>query len=235
MATRAERDGLNAQIARIKGWLTPEEAEALFDRAKACTGRGVIVEIGSYRGRSTICLGLGSKAGCHVPVYAIDLHQSNRFHRFTRNIGRAGLDDLVTPVAGRSQEIAADLDEPVELLFIDGSHDYDGVREDFERWVPKVVDGGWVVMHDTTWTEGPKRVANTLVLRSRHFRAARFVPGSMLVAQKVPANTAGDRLRSYAVLVVKTAFAHGSALLKPRRRWVPAPIESAARRLLAGL
>ena len=235
MASRAERDRLNAKIASIKGWLTAEEAEALFDRAKACTGRGVIAEIGSYRGRSTVCLGLGSKAGRHVPVYAIDLHQNNRFRRFTRNISRAGLDELVTPLAGRSQDIAADFDEPVELLFIDGSHDYVAVREDFERWVPKVVDGGWVAMHDTTWTDGPKRVANTLVLRSRHFRAARFIPGSTLVAQKVSANTARDRLRSYAVLVVKTAFALGSAVLKPRRRWVPAPIESAARRLLAGV
>jgi MMP 1-O-methyltransferase len=235
MASPEERDRLTAEIASIKGWLTPEEAEALFDRAKACTGRGVIAEIGSYRGRSTICLGLGSQAGCQVPIFAIDLHQDNRFRRFARNIDRAGVGELITPMTGRSQEIAADFNEPVELLFIDGAHDYEGVREDFERWVPKLVEGGWLAMHDTTWTEGPKRVADTLVLRSRHFRRAQFVPGSMLLAQKVSANTPRDRLRSTAVLVVKTAFAHGSAILKQRREWLPARIESGVRRFLARL
>jgi MMP 1-O-methyltransferase len=235
MATRAELDRLTAKITGIKGWLTTDEAEALFDRAKACTGRGVIAEIGSYRGRSAVCLGLGSQAGHHVPIFAVDVHHENRLRRFTRNVERAGVRELVTPVIGRSQEIAATFDEPLEFLFIDGAHDYESVREDFERWVPKLIDGGWLAMHDTCWTEGPRRVADTLVLRSGCFRRARFVPGSMLLAQKISANTARDRLRNHIVLVVKTTFAVASTPLKTRRRWVPARIESAGLRFLARL
>ena len=49
-------------IADVPGWLTDEEGEALYDLAKRCEGRGVIVEIGSWKGKSTICLGIGSRA-----------------------------------------------------------------------------------------------------------------------------------------------------------------------------
>jgi hypothetical protein len=38
----------------LPGWLSDEEAVALYDFAKACTGRGVIVEIGSFKGRRCI-------------------------------------------------------------------------------------------------------------------------------------------------------------------------------------
>src|SRR5712691_13572252 len=61
-------------IADVPGWLTDEEGEALYDLARACTGKGVIVEIGSWVGKSTICLGRGSLAGASVPIYAVDPH-----------------------------------------------------------------------------------------------------------------------------------------------------------------
>lgn len=37
----------------VEGWLTEREGRLLFDRASRCTGRGVIVEIGSWKGKST--------------------------------------------------------------------------------------------------------------------------------------------------------------------------------------
>jgi predicted O-methyltransferase YrrM len=233
MATRTELDRLLAHTSRIRGWLAPEEAETLYDAAKACRGRGVIVEIGSYRGRSTVCLGLGSRAGAGVPVYAISIHEKKHFNRFTHNIESAGVDKLVTPVAGRSQDIAPDFEHPIELLFIDGRHGYEEVREDFEDWAPKLIDGGWLAMHDTTWIQGPRRVADSLVLRSRRFRHARFVPGSLVIAEKVPANTARDRLRSRSVLAVKTAYTAAGTLFKPPRRWLPAGLEARTRAFLA--
>jgi predicted O-methyltransferase YrrM len=221
-------------IADVPGWLTDEEGEALYELARACTGEGVIVEIGSFKGKSTVCLGLGSQAGASVPIYAIDPHQE-RFPEFKTNVGRAGIDELVLPVPSLSQQAADDFDEPIELLFVDGSHEYDLVLEDFEKWVPKVVDGGWVAFHDTTWTAGPRKVVGHAVYRSRRFKDLKFVVGSTTIARKVEQNSFGDRVRNRYVLGVKTAFWLGSSLLKKQRGLLPKPVERLGRRFLRAI
>jgi predicted O-methyltransferase YrrM len=37
---------------------------------------------------------------------------------------------------------------PVDLLFIDGDHTYEGVKEDWEMYSPLVRSGGLIVFHD---------------------------------------------------------------------------------------
>jgi MMP 1-O-methyltransferase len=222
-------------IADIPGWLTDEEGEALYDLARSCRGGGVIVEIGSWKGKSTVCLGLGSQAGSRVPIYAIDPHADYRFGDFKTNIERAGIAELVRPIAALSQPAADTFDEPIELLFVDGSHEYDLVLEDFEKWVPKVVDEGWVAFHDTTWTSGPRKVVGHAIYRSRRFKDARFVVGSTTVARKVERNSFGDRVHNRYVLGVKTAFWVGSSALKKQRRLLPKGVERFGRRVLKAI
>jgi predicted O-methyltransferase YrrM len=222
-------------IADVPGWLTDEEGEALYELAKRCSGRGVIVEIGSWKGKSTICLGLGSRAGHDVRIYAVDPHAGYRFGDFKENVERAGIAGLVTPIPSLSQPAADDFHEPIELLFVDGSHEEALVREDFDKWVPKVVDGGWVAFHDTTWTAGPRRVVGERVYRSREFKDVRFVVGSTTVARKVARNTLADRARARYVLGVKTAFWLGSTAVKKQRRLLPASVERFGRRVLRAI
>jgi MMP 1-O-methyltransferase len=222
-------------ITDVPGWLTDEEGDALYELARSCTGKGVIVEIGSWKGKSTVCLGVGSQDGEGVPVYAIDPHADYRFGDFKTNVERARIAELVRPIASLSQPAADDFDEPIELLFVDGSHEYDLVLEDFEKWVPKVVDGGWVAFHDTTWTAGPRKVVGQGVYRSRRFKDIRFVVGSLTVARKVEENSSLDRVRNRYVLGVKTAFWLGSSALKKQRRLLPKPVERFGRRVLRAI
>jgi MMP 1-O-methyltransferase len=222
-------------IADVPGWLTDEEGEALYELAKRCEGRGAIVEIGSWKGKSTICLGLGSRAGAGVPIFAIDPHTDHRFGEFKTNVERAAIDDLVTPIASFSQPAADHFHEPIELLFVDGSHEYDLVLEDFEKWVPKVLDGGWVAFHDTTWTAGPRKVVGQAVYRGRAFKDVRFVVGSLTVGRKVGRNSLPDRVRNRYVLGVKTAFWLGSSALKKQRGLLPKPVERLGRRVLRAI
>ena len=222
-------------IADVPGWLTDEEGEALYDLARRCEGRGMIVEIGSWKGKSTICLGRGSRAGNGIRIYAIDPHADYRFGDFKANVERAGVADLVTPIASLSQAAADDFHEPIELLFVDGSHEEELVREDFDKWIPKVVDGGWVAFHDTTWTPGPRRVVGERVYRSHEFADVRFVLGSLTVARKVAANTLADRARARYVLGVKTAFWLTSTALKKQRRLLPRQVERLGRRVLRAI
>src|SRR5438477_13211607 len=58
----------------VDGWLKEDEAEELF-RAAAAVPSGCIVEVGSYRGRSTLALCAGSSVGSEVPVYYIETHE----------------------------------------------------------------------------------------------------------------------------------------------------------------
>jgi predicted O-methyltransferase YrrM len=227
MAVNSEIAELRRLIADIPGWLTDEEGEALYELAKECTGRGVIVEIGSWKGKSTTCLGLGSRAGKRVQIFAVDPHADYRFGEFKENLERAGIADLVTPVPSTSQAKAPDFHEPIELLFIDGSHEYEDVKADFEQWVPKVVDGGTIAVHDTTLWDGPKRVVEDNVYRSTQFKDVRFVFGSTTVATKVSSNTAADRLRARYSLALKRGFELGYRA----RGFVPPPVALAARRV----
>ena len=231
MARTQEIARLRALIADIPGWLTDEEGEALYDLASRCTGRGVIVEIGSWKGKSTTCLGLGSRAGSNVPIYAVDPHADYRFGEFKANIERAGIADLVTPIPSLSQAAAPDFHEPVELLFVDGSHEYDDVKADFDQWVPKLVDGGVLAVHDTTLWEGPKRVVEEHVYRSTQFKDVRFVFGSTTVATKVAQNTRGDRIRARYSLALKRSF----ELAYRARKLIPQPASRAARRILRAI
>lgn len=225
-------DEVRRLIVDVPGWLTDDEAQALFDAARSCTGRGAIVEIGSWRGKSTICLAHGSRAGARLPIYSVDPHPKRRFEEFRRNIERAGVTELVRPIRGRSQDAADDFHEPVELLFVDGAHDEALVREDYEKWVPKVVDGGIVAFHDTTWHAGPRRVVGRSLYRSDNFGDVRFVRASTSIARKVAATTRADRVRARLELARKTAFWLTTLPGYKARGALPQPVRELGRRLI---
>jgi predicted O-methyltransferase YrrM len=43
---------------------------------------------------------------------------------------------------------------PIDVLFIDGDHRYDAVKQDFEDWLPLVTPGGFIIFHDSCQPEG---------------------------------------------------------------------------------
>jgi len=175
----------------IEGWLSDAQGCALFRAAAAVTGKGSIVEIGSWKGRSTAWLAAGARL-VSTKVYAVDPHIGSRedpnaatLAEFTANITRTGLSDYVEPLVMTSTEAVRILTGPVELLFIDGDHSYDGVRRDAELWLPKVIEGGTVMFHDvgTAGYDGPRRVFRRSICWSDQFdRIARV--GSMAVARR---------------------------------------------------
>lgn len=221
---------LRQALADVPGWLGDEEAIALFELARDCTGRGAIVELGSWRGKSTICLALGSKEGSGVPVVAVDRHMDKTFVDFQENIRKAGVADLVRPIRATSDEAFADFDEPIELIFIDASHKYEDVRRDFDQWVPLVVEGGTVAMHDTTW-EGSKLVSEEAIYRSPYFKDVRFVPSSTTVGVKVQSVTARDRRQSRRALLAKWTAELGMRV----GRFLPRSVVQAGRRAIGSV
>ena len=211
-----EIDEIKKLVDKVDGWLTYKEGELLYNLAKNCTGEGVIVEIGSWQGKSTIWLGRGSKKGNNVKIYAIDPHtgaseQKERygkvwtFEEFKKNIKNAKVDDITIPIVKPSEEAAKDLNEPVELVFIDGAHEYELVKLDFELWFPKVINGGIMAFHDTRGRRGPAKVVEELVYKSKSFRNVRFVD-TITFAEKVRQNSMVDRITNRYILLLKKLY-----------------------------
>lgn len=203
------------RIARgLDGWLSDAEGKLLFDLARRCTGKGVIVEVGSWKGKSTIWLSKGSKQGSHVRVYAIDPHTGSSEHKvmfkkrvdtfdeFKSNIKNAQVDDIVNPIVASSQEAAKTFDKSIELIFIDGAHEYEFVALDFHVWFPKVISGGIMAFHDTIGFKGPREFVNKFVFGSRHFRNIRQLD-DITVAEKVDDNSWLERMYNHYALIIK--------------------------------
>jgi predicted O-methyltransferase YrrM len=198
---------VQAEADKVDGWLHPKEGRLLYRLARRCRGRGSIVEIGSWKGKSTIWISYGSREGCNAKVHAIDPHTGSpehsemfggkvwTFEEFQRNIAEARVTDIVVPHVDYSTSVAKTFDEPVEFIFIDGLHEYEGVRDDFESWYPKVVNNGTIAFHDSTCWPGVYQLVIERVFKSRNFRKARFTR-SIVYAEKVEQNTAWERLEN---------------------------------------
>lgn len=142
-------------ILSVEGLLVSGQERWLFCMARGLPDGAVIVEIGSYKGRSTCCFAYGC-VGTKKRVYAIDIFERNDadsserdfFSEFENNLERCGLTEYVTPLVGKSREVTRTWDKPIDLLFIDGSHVYEDVVADFHSLFPWVVSGGIVAVHD---------------------------------------------------------------------------------------
>jgi predicted O-methyltransferase YrrM len=143
-------------IDSIEGWLLPTEGKWLFDSARSLPNQANVVEVGSYKGRSTCCLALGCRE-TKRRVFAIDsfdggpdLPRANLFPDFSQNLLCAGLSRHVEPIVGLSSQVAKTWDKTIHFLFVDGSHQHEDVLADFNGFFPHLVSGGIVAFHDVT-------------------------------------------------------------------------------------
>ncbi|MDX1394212.1 MAG: class I SAM-dependent methyltransferase [Gemmatimonadota bacterium] len=140
----------SSTLPAIEGWLTFGEGRVLEEAARACPADVAIVEIGSFKGRSTQRLGTGAREGHGAPVFAIDPHEEGTYPEFLENLRASGLDGIVEPVCQRSEDAAREWDRPIGLLFIDGDHSRESVERDWRLFSPHLVDGAVVAFHDST-------------------------------------------------------------------------------------
>lgn len=141
-------------LARVEGHLAEDEAQMLYDHA-----RGTVVEIGSFRGRSTCVLAAGVRDHGGL-VYAIDPHiaytdgggvgvfSPEDAGHMLRNILSLGLEDYVRVITLHSEQVAPVWWEKIDLVFVDGFHSEGAARHDVVRWGAHVKPGGLMAVHD---------------------------------------------------------------------------------------
>ena len=164
------RTDLEAIAREARGFMPHNEGMGLYETALRMTSADTIVEIGSYCGKSTIYLGAAALENESL-VFTIDHHRGSEemqqgweYHEvelvdpgtgkidslpeLRRNLERAGLEHVVVPIIGDSQTVAKRWSEPVSMLFIDGGHGTEPAHTDYEEWTPKIIDGGFLAIHD---------------------------------------------------------------------------------------
>lgn len=147
----------------IEGWLLPDELRLLVDTCNEVMlekHQPVIVEVGSYCGKSTGVIGLTAKALKNKSrIIAIDEftgklgaedskidHYPPNYSKLVRNMELLELNDMVEIKKGRSTQI--NFTEKIDLLLIDGLHDYANVARDFFRFDNQLAANGLVLFHD---------------------------------------------------------------------------------------
>ncbi|MDQ0786725.1 putative O-methyltransferase YrrM [Streptomyces sp. B3I8] len=160
-----------AAFEAAKGFMPTDEGLALYAAAVGAGRLGLpLLEVGTYCGRSTILLADAARdAG--VTALTVDHHRGSEeqqpgweYHdpetvdpevglmdtlpTFRRTLHRAGLEDHVVALVGRSPRIAALWNSPLGLVFVDGGHTDEHAGADYEGWAPHVAVGGLLVLHD---------------------------------------------------------------------------------------
>lgn len=158
-------------IEQAEGWLTHLEQTALLHLPAFVDHlQGDIVEIGSFKGKSTVALGLGSKwiSERKRPIYAIDpftdngLYHGDYFQAFQHNIQSLQLNNYVIPIKNYSHRAIAHCPALFSALFVDGDHSYNGVKLDIKLYAPRVVPGGIIAFHDYSVYPDVRRAVDEL-------------------------------------------------------------------------
>ncbi|MEQ8842952.1 MAG: class I SAM-dependent methyltransferase [Acidimicrobiales bacterium] len=157
-----------AEAAR--GFMPPDEGVALYEAALGVDVDGPFLEVGSYCGKSGVYIGSAAQTMGRV-LFALDHHRGSEENQagwewhepdlvdeavgkmdtlptFRRTIHDAGLEGSVVALVGDSPTVGSVWATPLALLFIDGGHGHDPAHRDYEIWVPHVVIGGRLLIHD---------------------------------------------------------------------------------------
>lgn len=176
------------QLKAAEGHTTLEQCATLFYLAYTSTKTaGRIVEVGSFKGKSTCWMAKAIQiAGANEKIAAVDPHINTHDHHvvpdykeessydaFLNNLKNCGIDKYVEPIKKTSQDAAENWNQPIKLLFIDGSHLYDDVMLDLKFWEPRLIQGGIVVMHDTKpfgSRIAVRRAMDDYIVKSKRFK-----------------------------------------------------------------
>lgn len=196
-------------MSELRGGITPHEASLLRRLASEC-GRGCIVEVGSFRGKSAVALAFGVRdmapSAARPDIYCIEPHRpftgfyGGEFGPADRGAYYAAMCRSeafreVALVNLSSEEVTPSWTRKVGLLFIDGDHRYEGVKRDFDCWEPHVVPGGSVAFDDAKDPEcGPHQLVQEILAGGRYELVEQT--GKIVVLRKLGAGEPEDAARS---------------------------------------
>ena len=169
----------------------------------------ILVEIGSWLGKSSVLLELGIRKKKSPRLYCIDPFNAygdnesmKEYHRikktlkkllieeFTDNIRAVGYDKYITILQGYSYEFSPNWRLGIDFLFIDGDHTYQSVLRDFQEWSPHIKGGGIIAFHDVIFDEkaehvqGPRKVVQNYIFNNNNWVILKYVDSLFIVKKR---------------------------------------------------
>lgn len=152
-----------AKTNSIEGWLQPEETELLASLSykKASKKKNpLFVELGSYCGKSTAVMALATKeTNSKTKIIAIDdfsgklgaediqiEYYPSSLQKFNKTIESLSITNNVTIIKETPHKL--DFNQVIDILLIDGLHDYASIARDFYAYEKNVASDGYLLFHD---------------------------------------------------------------------------------------
>lgn len=120
--------------------------------------QGLVVEIGAYRGRSSVFMARALRAlGRAATILSIDpfeaaprdsLNPRGSFSAYLRQVRSAGMEEVCIPMVAYAHRAAAAVPDRIGVLVVDGDHRYESVCRDLALYAPKLLPGGLVFIDD---------------------------------------------------------------------------------------
>lgn len=133
--------------------LSDEEARALYEACTTVGFGGTVVEVGCQLGRSSSLIAqmaVGQFGSIHVDPFTDQPDFLRQWHEMMCKIG--GRDHCYTHLCMRTHQAQPLLSliggDELDLVYIDGDHEYPGVLVDLKILCPMLRGGGLLLMHD---------------------------------------------------------------------------------------
>ncbi len=127
----------------IDGMVDSDELHCLSKYSELVPENGAILDIGTSDGRSALSLGLHSKDSVHV--YTVDIEVEEKFYK---HVDYLELNHKVFFTRCTSKRLSELWKTPLDMVFVDGSHNYDDVVLDIQNWIPHIKKDGIIAFHD---------------------------------------------------------------------------------------
>ena len=154
----------------IKGFLAHEEGLLLYELTKKYCLKNFAVEIGSYCGKSACYIGQACKEN-KTYLMTIDHHRGSEEQQYgeeyfdpdeynydkeivdtlptlLKNIQKFRFEEVILPIVNSSELASKEIENNIDLVFIDGSHTFESAKKDYVSWKNKIRIGGILAIHD---------------------------------------------------------------------------------------
>jgi predicted O-methyltransferase YrrM len=131
-------DALYRRLCAVPGFTSDRKCELLFYLASHDPSPHLILEIGSYKGKSTAWLAEAARRGSRRMV-TVDPHLAQSLETFLGVVRDFKIDEVATIHRALSHDIGKDWNQPIGFLWIDGSHEYPNVKQDILDFTPHVL------------------------------------------------------------------------------------------------